>query len=193
MWGASALRRLLFAEVEEGAVDQRRRYHFSTTYDGLLSNILVDHRAGAVPDASAKQALLCSTVSAFGCITMRARNKERWWFALLVYCAGYFGAAKAHQSGNGLFGHQIGFWLSFGGCLGSIARVLNRYGTKRGNLGLLSLFGLLMWYEYGRYHLWEEHCGELKREVKPERTYDLFAEFCPIDIDIPLVRLRNGV
>ncbi|ESL09481.1 hypothetical protein TRSC58_02796 [Trypanosoma rangeli SC58] len=178
MAGSQALRRLLYVDAEDGAV-ARRGYHFSGTYEPLLYSALLEQPAGLQPHSGFRVACACLFGCFVGCLTMKARNMERWWLGLFFMCGMYYNAVKAHKVNNGLVGHQSGFFAAGMGVLGCGCRLVVHAGSAKTNRRLLLLFGTLMWYEVGRYHLWAEHVSEFRHELTPERTYNLLAEFVP--------------
>ncbi|CAD2218666.1 hypothetical protein AGDE_01363 [Angomonas deanei] len=190
MSGASALRKLLFAQDEEGEVN-RRGYHFSGTYEENLFSCRLDHPGVVQPRSALSVTSTCLAACFVGCLTMKTRNKEKWWFGLFLLCGVYYNALKAHKVGNGLVGHQGGFFAAGMGAIGCACRVLVRSGSRRNNLLLFSVFTSLMWYEVGRFHLWSEHVSEYKREVFPERSHDLLSEYVPDTMVVEFLPYRS--
>ncbi|KEG13743.1 hypothetical protein DQ04_00811030 [Trypanosoma grayi] len=190
MSGSQALRRLLYIDTEEGSV-ARRGYHYEGTYEPLLRSTTLEQPAAVLPRSGFRLSCACLAGCLLGCLTMKARNMERWWLGLFFMCGMYYNAVKAHKVNNGLVGHQSGFFAAGMGVLGCGSRLVVRAGSRRNNVRLLSLFSALMWYEVGRYHLWAEHVSEFRREVTPERTYNLLTEYVPQGIDTVFLPYRS--
>jgi hypothetical protein len=194
MIGADALRKLLYREEEEGDLS-RRGYHYTQIYDGLLTSAVVEKPAAAAPRSGYKFSLLCLSTTFVGCLTMKARNKEKWWVGLFFIMGGYYNALKAHKQGNGLVGHQSSFWTSAAGCLGLTARLAmggGRAGGKMNGLFVL-MFGATAAYDLGRFHMWQEHVSEVRAVVMPERSYDLLQEYVPSGVETEFVHLLHLV
>nr|CCC89758.1 conserved hypothetical protein [Trypanosoma congolense IL3000] len=190
MSGSQALRRILYAEAEEGSV-ACRGYHQEGTYSALLSSVTVEQPAAVQPRSGLRLASTCLAGCFLGCLTMRARNMERWWFGLFFMGGLYYNAVKAHKVGNGLVGHQSGFFAAGLGVIGCGGRLLVHAGSPKMNKILILIFSSLMWYEVGRYHLWSEHVSELRKEVAPTRTYNLLSEYVPKHIDADFLPYRS--
>lgn len=189
MSGSFALRKLLFDNEEEEHVN-RRGYHFSGAYAPLLSSVVVVQPAAVLPKSGLPLASLCLFSSFMSCLTMKVRNKERWWMGMFAICTVYYSSVKAHKVDNGLVGHQSGFFAAGMGVIGCTARLMVRSGSLKWNVGCLGLFTSLMWYEIGRYHLWTEHVTEFRREVTPERSYDLLGEYVPQSLEVEFLPYR---
>ncbi|CCW59763.1 unnamed protein product [Phytomonas sp. EM1] len=190
MSGSFALRKLLYANIQDEDV-AKRGYHFSGSYEPLLGSVCIFQPSAVVPDSGLTVASLCFGACSLGCLTMKTRNKEKWWFGLFLLAAFYFNSVKAHKVNNGLVGHQCGFFASALGTIGCVGRLLIRSGSPRMNKGLLALFTGLMWYEIGRYHLWADHVTEFKRDITPERYHNLLSEYVPQDVAIEFMPYRG--
>ncbi|EPY32396.1 hypothetical protein STCU_02832 [Strigomonas culicis] len=191
MSGSFALRKLLFADSEDGDV-ARRGYHFSGSYEPLMyTGSRLDHPSVIAPKSGFRITSLCLGTCLLGCLLMKRRNKEKWWFGLFFICGMYYNALKAQKVGNGLVGHQAGFFAAGMGAVGSGCRLVLRSGSRRANSTALAVFMSLMWYEIGRYHLWSEHANEFRREVTPERSFELLSEFVPEHIEVEFIPYRE--
>jgi hypothetical protein len=188
MIGADALRKLLYREEEEGDLS-RRGYHYASVYDGLVSSAVVEKPAAALPRSGYRFSAVCLATTFVGCLTMKARNKEKWWVGLFFIMGGYYNALKAHKQGNGLVGHQSSFWTSLAGLLGLGARLSMGGGAGRANRVFLTAFGAVALYDLGRFHMWQEHVSEVRAIVTPERSYDLLHEYVPSSVETEFVNL----
>lgn len=122
---------------------------------------------------------------------MRGRNKEKWWFGLLAMSGLYYLALKAHKVGNGLAGHQSGFYAAAVGLVGCSCRLAVHSGSRRVNALLVPVFMMMMWYEIGRYHLWSEHVVEFRRAESPERYHSLLEDYVPQSVDVEFLPYRE--
>ncbi|KAG5499432.1 hypothetical protein JKF63_07995 [Porcisia hertigi] len=190
MSGSFALRKLLFDRGDEEDVN-RRGYHYAGAYAPLLYPVAVLQPAAVLPKSGLPFACLCLATSFAKCLTMKVRNKEKWWMGMFAICTVYYSSVKAHKVGNGLVGHQSGFFAAGMGAIGCVARLMARSGTVRRNLRGLGLFAALLWYELGRYHLWAEHVTEFRRDVTPERSYDLLGEYVPQSLEVEFLPYRG--
>ncbi|AAZ10331.1 uncharacterized protein TEOVI_000444300 [Trypanosoma equiperdum] len=190
MSDSHALRRLLYAGAEEGSVAPRGHHH-GGSYGTLISSVAVEQPAAVQPRSGLRLSSACLAGCFLGCATMRAANRERWWLGLFFMGGLYYNAVKAHKVGNGLVGHQSGFFAAGLGAIGCVGRLLVRVGNPKANRRLLCMFAALMWYEVGRYHLWSEHATEFRKEVTPEHAYGLLTEYVPPHIDTDLLPYRS--
>lgn len=190
MSGSFALRKLLFDIDDEEDVN-RRGYHYAGAYAPLLHSVAVLQPAAVLPKSGLPFACLCLFSSFATCLTMKVRNKERWWMGVFAICAVYYNGVKAHKVNNGLVGHQSGFFAAGMGAIGCVARLMAKCGSARMNVGCLGLFTALMWYEIGRYHLWAEHVTEFRRDVTPERSYDLLGDYVPQSVEVEFLPYRT--
>lgn len=190
MSGSLALRKVLFGDGDGEDVG-RRGHHFAGSYESLLCSAVVLQPAAVLPKSGLNISCACLFASLVGCLTMKVRNKEKWWLGMFGITAVYYNSVKAHKVNNGLVGHQCGFFASGMGCIGCVARLMVRSGTVRQNSFLLAIFGSLMWYEIGCFHLWSEHVTEFRREVTPERSYDLLGEYVPQSLEIEFLPYRS--
>ncbi|KPI87732.1 hypothetical protein ABL78_3205 [Leptomonas seymouri] len=189
MSGSLALRKLLFDDEEEQNVN-RRGYHYAGTYAPLLCSVAVVQPAAVLPKSGLPLASFCLLSTFVSCLTMRVRNKEKWWMGMFGICTAYYSSVKAHKVNNGLVGHQSGFFAAGMGAIGCVARLMVKSGSFKWNVGCLGAFSALLWYEVGRYHLWTEHVTEFRREVTPERSYDLLGEYVPQSLEIEFLPYR---
>lgn len=190
MSGSWALRKLLFANTEE-ADTARRGYHYSGSYEPLLATVVLSQPAAVTPKSGFRVACVCLGSCLVACVTMKRRHHEKWWLGVFVLSGFYYNAVKAHKVENGLVGHQSGFFAAAMGALGCGARLAVRAGSVKATTRQLSLFIALMWYEVGRYHVWEAHATEFKREVSPERYYNLLSEYVPQGIEVEFLPYRG--
>lgn len=190
MSGSSALRKLLFADAEETSIS-RRGYHCSGSYDPLLNTVAIAQPATIAPKSGFRFACACLASCVVGCLTMKSRNREKWWFGLFLISGVYYNSVKAHKVGNGLVGHQSGFFAAGMGVLGCTARLMARSGSAKWNRRLLLTFTALAWYEVGRYHMWAAHTTEFRREVSPERYYNLLSEYVPQELQVEFLAYRD--
>ncbi|KAG8343164.1 hypothetical protein ERJ75_001609400 [Trypanosoma vivax] len=189
MANSHALCRLLYREREDGSV-ARRGYHYSGSYDSLLSSAILDQPAAVQPRSGFRLSCACFGGCVLSCIFMKTQSSMRLWFTFFLMSGMYFGALKAHKVGNGLAGHQCGFFAAGLGTLSCVARLLTHTGRVRTNIRLFLTFVSLMWYEVGRYHLWSEHASEFRRNVTPQQTYNLLTEYVPPDIEADFLPYR---
>lgn len=184
MSGSFALRRLLFADNEEGEY-YHRGYHYRSAYEPLMLSTWIERPAQIPPTSRYNFSIACLLTTLSACSLMKKRNKEKWWFGLFMLTGIYYCGVKAHKVDNGLVGHQCGFFAAGLGTIGSTARLVLRSGPKKQNLSLLATFSTLMWYELGRFHFWSEHVIELRRLVTPQRSYNLLSDYidpsCPVE------------
>jgi hypothetical protein len=190
MSGSFALRKLLFDDEEEAHSVNRRGYHYAGAYAPLLSSVAVVQPAAVLPKSGLPLACLCLFSTFVGCLTMRVRNKEKWWLGMFSICTVYYSSVKAHKVNNGLVGHQSGFFAAGMGVIGCVARLMVKSGSFKWNVGCLTLFSSLLWYEIGRYHLWTEHVTEFRRAVTPERSYNLLGEYVPQALEVEFLPYR---
>ncbi|KAG5473931.1 hypothetical protein LSCM1_04567 [Leishmania martiniquensis] len=191
MSGSLALRKLLFDGGDQEDVN-RRGYHYAGAYAPLLHPVAVLQPAAVLPKSGLPFAFLCLFSSFSTCLTMRVRNKEKWWMGMFAICVVYYSSVKAHRVDNGLVGHQSGFFAAGMGAVGCVARLMAKSGSIRKNLGALGLFSGLLWYEIGRFHLWMEHVTEFRRRVTPERSYDLLGEYVPQSLEAAFLPYRDA-
>ncbi|KAK7200216.1 hypothetical protein NESM_000073000 [Novymonas esmeraldas] len=189
MSGSFALRKLLFDRGDQEDVN-RRGFHYAGAYAPLLHPVAVLQPAAVLPRSGLPFACVCLFSSLAMCFTMKARNKEKWWLGMFAICAVYYSSVKAHKVDNGLVGHQSGFFAAGMGTIGCTARLMVRSGSPRRNVGGLALCTALLWYEMGRYHLWSEHVTEFRRDVTPERSYNLLDEFVPPSLEVEFLPYR---
>ncbi|AIO00227.1 hypothetical protein LPMP_292800 [Leishmania panamensis] len=189
MSGSFALRKLLFDRGDEEDVN-RRGYHYAGAYAPLLHPVAVLQPASVLPKSGLWFASLCLFSSFMTCLTMKVRNREKWWMGMFAISVVYYNSIKAHKVGNGLLGHQSGFFAAGMGTIGCTARLMAKSGSARQNVGGLSLFVALLWYEIGRYHLWAEHVTEFRRDVTPQRSYDLLGEYVPPTYEVEFLPYR---
>ena len=190
MIGADALRKLLYREEEEGDLS-RRGYHYACAYDGLLSTAVVERPAAAAPRSGYPFSTAALGATFVGCLMMKARNKEKWWFGLFCIMGGYYNAMKSHKAGNGLVGHQGSFWTSVAGLLGLGLRTMVGGGNRGVNLSFLLLFGGTAVYDLGRFHMWMEHLSEFRAVVTPQRSLDLLREYVPTNVETEFVNMLH--
>lgn len=192
MISADALRRVLYSDIDKDeGVRSGLRYH--TSYDGpLFQPMGFENPSAAQPRSMYRFSAYVLGCCTLGCLTMRARNKEKWWLGLFGATIMYFSALKGHKVDNGLVGHQLAFFSDAMLMIGSLARILVRSGSLRFNVGLLSMAGCLAWYDLGRFHLWSDYVAQLRREVSPERSLDLLDDYVPSDIDTEFMFFRQA-
>lgn len=190
MISADALRRVLYTDVaKDDGVRSGLRFH--TAYDGpLLQSVAFENPAATQPRSMFRFSMYVLGTSAFGCLTMRARNKEKWWLGLFGVTVMYFSALKGHKVDNGLVGHQLAFFADAMLVIGCFARLLVRSGSPSFNLALLGVGSSLAWFDLGRFHLWSDYVAQLRREVSPERSLDLLDDYVPEDIDTEFMFFR---
>lgn len=190
MSGSFALRQLLYAEKELGE-DNYRGYHFFGIYETLLYSAGIQHPASVTPRTAYRFSSLCLFTSFASCLLMRKSNKEKWWLGLFLMSGLYFCSMKAHKVGNGLVGHQSGFFAAGLGTIGVLSRIVLRAGKPATNAKLLTLFSFLLWYELGRFHLWSNHAGEFRQLVAPQPSADLFSEYISPSCQVEFLPYRK--
>lgn len=190
MSGSFALRKLLFDQGDQEDVN-RRGYHFAGAYAPLLHPVAVLQPAAVLPRSGLPLACGCLFAAFTTCLTMKARHKEKWWMGMFAICTIYYGSVKAHKVDNGVLGHQSGFFAAGLGVVGCSARLMVRSGSACRNAAGLALFAALMWYELGRYHLWSEYMTEFRREIAPERSFDLLGEYVPQSLEVEFLPYRR--
>ncbi|CCW67259.1 unnamed protein product [Phytomonas sp. Hart1] len=190
MSASFALRKLLYANIQDEDVT-KRGYHYTGSYEPLLGSICIFQPSAVAPRSGLTLASLCFGACTLGCLTMKTRNNEKWWFGLFLLATFYYNSVKAHKVNNGLVGHQCGFLASALGTIGCACRLVVHSGSSRTNRRLLAIFIGLMWYEIGRYHLWAEHVTEFKRDITPERYHNLLTEYVPQNIEVEFLPYRG--
>lgn len=200
MLGSDAIRKILYLEDptraagltssdEAGKVGLR----YATCYDGPILGTVGFETASAIqPRSMYFQSWLVMGATTFACLSMRARNKEKWWLGLFCVNMVYFNAVKGHKVGNGVVGHQSGVIGDGLLMLGFLARMMVRSGRLRSNLMWFALSSALAWYDLGRFHLWLDYVAQLRKEVAPQQSYDLLAEFSPKDIPLEFLLYRKA-
>jgi hypothetical protein len=166
---------------------------YSTCYDGpILSSVGFETSSAIQPRSAYGYSAAILATTTLGCLTMRARNKEKWWVGLFGVNLVYFSALKAHKVENGLVGHQCGFFGDALLIIGVVARIMVRSGSMKHNASLLCASSAMLWYDLGRFHLWSDYVAQLRRDVTPERSFDLLAEFTPQDLAVEFLNFRRA-
>jgi hypothetical protein len=200
MLGSDALRKILYLEdpTRSNALTSsdsagKIALRYATCYDGpVLGSVGFETASAIQPRSMYMQSWLVMGASTFCCLSMRARNKEKWWLGLFAVNMVFFNAVKAHKVSNGVVGHQSGFIGDVMLMIGFLGRIMARSGSFRSNVAWLTFSGCMAWYDLGRFHLWMDYLANLRREVTPERSYDLFAEFSPKDIPLEFLSFRKA-
>ena len=109
-------------------------------------------------------------------------------FAITVV---YFNAMKAHKVDNGLVGHQCAFFGDSALMIGSGCRMMVRSGSMRRNGVIFAVAAGLLWYDIGRFHLWADYVAQLRRELSPERSFNLLQEYVPQDVEREFLFFRG--
>lgn len=189
MSGSFALRKILFSRSDEHDITIGG-YHTSGCYEGLVNGLQVENTCTCPPRSGIAFSCVCLASCFLTCAFMKNRNKEKWWLGVLFMTGMYYNSMKAHKAGNGLVGHQCGFFAAGMGAVGCTARLIAHNGSQRWNGRMLLLFLTLMWYEVGRFHLWAEHAVEYKKEVSPGSSMDLLHEYVPQNLEVAFLPYR---
>lgn len=191
-YDADALRKILYAEVDkdEGV---RTGLRYQSAYDGPLMNSFAFESPSAVrPSSAFRFSSVVLAACTLGCITMKSRNKEKWWLGLFAVTGMHFTSFKSHKVDNGIVGHQCAFFADGMLAIGCLARLLVRSGVARRNAQLLGVSLALMWYDIGRFHMWTDYVAQLRLVVSPERSVDLLSDYVPNDVEAEFIFIRNA-
>lgn len=196
MIGSPALLKLLHYEAEEGDLEQKRSYHYSSHYDhigGGLQSCTMEHTSAVPPPNATWVAALGCGFCTMACLLSRRRHQEHWWVGGLGLGVGYYAALKSHKVGNGPQGHSGSLWCAVFGFLGMTMRLACHSGTFAFNLGCLGLSAYSIWFELGRFHWWSEWVTQHQRRIRPNRNAideSVWAEYVPSHAETEFHRFK---